>query len=49
MRKSKIAESQIVTTLEKDEGRRQVKDVCRKLSIPDATYYVWKSELGSSR
>jgi hypothetical protein len=33
MRKSKFTESQIVTTLEKDKGRRQVNDVCRKQGI----------------
>jgi hypothetical protein len=28
-----ITKSQIVTTLETDEGRRQVNDVCRKQGI----------------
>lgn len=44
MRKSKLTESHIVTTLKQVEAGRQVKDVCRELGISDATYNVWKSK-----
>ena len=46
MRKSKFGESQIVHTLKRVEGGRQVKDVCRELGISDATYYAWRSKYG---
>lgn len=48
MRNSKFTESQIVMTLKQVEGGRQVKDVCRKLGISGATYYVWKSKYGGA-
>ena len=46
MRKSKFTESQIVTTLKQVEAGRQVKDVCRKMGISEATFYNWKKKYG---
>jgi len=46
MGKSKFIERQIVAALTEVEGGRQVKDVCRDLSILEATYYAWKSKCG---
>jgi putative transposase len=46
MRKSKFTESQIVATLKRVEGGRQVRDMCRELGISEATYYTWKSKYG---
>jgi transposase-like protein len=45
MRKSRFSESQIVQAF-KQEGGRQVKDVCRKLGVSEVTYYSWKSKYG---
>jgi putative transposase len=44
MRKGKLTESQIVTTLKQVEGGWQVRDVCRELGISEAAHYVWKSK-----
>lgn len=46
MRKSKSTGGWIVATLARVEDRRQVKDVCRELSISNAMYYLWKSKHG---
>ena len=46
MRKSRFTETQIVKILKEVEGGRQVKEVCRKYGVSDATYYNWKSKYG---
>ena len=46
MRKARFKETEIVRVLNEVEGGRQVKEVCRKYGISDATYYKWKSKYG---
>ncbi len=46
MKKSRYAETQIVSILKEVEAGRQVKDVCREYGISDGTYYNWKSKYG---
>jgi putative transposase len=38
MRKSRFTESQIVQALKQVEGGRQVREVCRELSVSEMTY-----------
>lgn len=57
MKRSKFTEDQIAFALKQAELGTSVADVCRKLGISDATFYVWKkkysgvgpSELGRLR
>ena len=44
--KRKFTESQIVAAIKKQESGIAVKDICRELSISDATFYNWKSKYG---
>jgi len=44
--KRKFTESQIVAAIKKQESGISVKDICRELSISDATFYNWKAKLG---
>ena len=46
MKKSRFTESQIVSILKETDGGVQIKDICRKHGISDATYYNWKSKYG---
>lgn len=46
MKRSKYSESQIVGILKEADAGLQVKEVCRKYGISDATYYKWKSKYG---
>ena len=46
MKKTRYSESQIVKTLKEVEGGRNVKAICREYSIPETTYYNWKSKYG---
>ena len=46
MKKSRYAETQIVSILKEVEAGRQVKDICREYGISDGTYYNWKSKYG---
>jgi len=46
MKRSKYSESQIIGILKEADAGVQVKEVCRKYGISDATYYKWKSKYG---
>ena len=46
MKKTRFTETQIVSTLKKQEGGIPTKDICRELGISEATFYNWKSKYG---
>ena len=46
MKKSKYTESQIISILKVADAGLQVREVCRKYAISEATYYNWKSKYG---
>jgi putative transposase len=45
--KRKFTESLIVDAIKKQENGIAVKDICRELSIRDATFYNWKAKYGA--
>lgn len=46
MRKSKFTEEQIAFALKQAELGISVEEVCRKMVISEATFYVWKKKYG---
>jgi len=46
MKKTRFTENQILAILKEGEAGVQVKEICRKHGISDATYYNWKSKYG---
>ncbi|MGQ3002537.1 MAG: IS3 family transposase [Hydrogenophaga sp.] len=46
MKKSKFTEEQIAFALKQAELGTRVEEVCRKMGISDATFYVWKKRYG---
>lgn len=46
MKRTKFTESQIVAAIKKQESGISTKDVCRELSISEATFYNWKAKYG---
>jgi putative transposase len=47
MKKSRFTEEQIIYALRLAEGGSPVADVCRRLGISEATFYVWKKKYAS--
>lgn len=46
MKKSKFTEEQIAFALKQAELGTRVEEVCRKLGISEATFYLWKKRYG---
>jgi len=46
MKKTRFTENQIIAIIKEGEAGVQVKEICRKHGISDATYYNWKSKYG---
>ncbi len=46
VKKSKFTEEQIAFALKQAELGTRVEEVCRKMGISDATFYVWKKRYG---
>lgn len=46
MKKPRFTENQIIAILKEGETGVQVKEICPKHGISDATYYNWKSKYG---
>jgi putative transposase len=46
MKKSRFSEAQIISVLQRNERGEKVADLCRELSISDATFYNWKAKYG---
>lgn len=46
MKRTKFTESQISFALQQAETGVKVEEVCRKLGISDATFYLWKKKYG---
>ena len=46
MKKTRFTETQIVSTLKKQEAGVPTKEICRELGISEATFYNWKSKYG---
>jgi putative transposase len=46
MRKSKFTDEQIAFALKQAELGISVEEVCRKMGISDATFYVWRRKYG---
>lgn len=46
MKKSKFTEEQIAFALKQAELGTPVYEVCRKMGISDATFYIWRKKYG---
>lgn len=46
MKTSKFTDEQIAFTLKQAETGTKVAEVCRKMGIFDATFYIWKKKYG---
>jgi putative transposase len=46
MKKIRFSEEQIIAVLKENEMGISVKEICRKHSISDATFYKWKAKFG---
>ena len=46
MKKSRSTEEQIVFALKQAELGTPVPEVCRKLGVSDATFYIWRKKYG---
>lgn len=48
MKKSKFTEEQIAFAIKQAELGTRVEEVCRKMGISEATFYMWKKRYGGS-
>jgi putative transposase len=46
MKKSKFTEEQIAFALRQAETGTRVAEVCRKMGVSEATFYIWKKKYG---
>lgn len=46
MKRSKFTEEQIAFALRQAESGTTVAEVCRKMGVSEATYYIWKKKYG---
>jgi putative transposase len=46
MRKSKFTEEQIAFALKQAESGTSVEEVCRKMGMSQATFYLWRKKFG---
>ena len=46
MKKSKVTEEQIAFALRQSETGSTVQELCRKMGISEATFYIWKRKYG---
>lgn len=46
MKRSRFSEEQIAYALRLAESGAPVVDVCRQISVSEATYYTWKKKFG---
>jgi len=46
VKRSKFTEEQIAFALKQNELGTSVEEVCRKMGISEATFYVWKKKYG---
>ena len=46
MQKTKFTETQIVSSIKKQESGIAVTEICRELGIHKATFYNWKAKYG---
>lgn len=46
MKTSKVTDEQIAFALKQAETGTKVAEVCRKMGISDATFYIWKKKYG---
>ncbi len=46
MKKSRFTEAQIVSALKKQEAGIPTREICRELSVTEATFYNWKAKYG---
>ena len=46
VKKSKFTEGQIAFALKQAEQGTRIEEVCRKMGISEATFYVWKKRYG---
>ena len=46
MKKTRFTETQIVTTLKKQEAGISTREICRELGVTETTFYNWKAKYG---
>lgn len=46
MKKSKYTDEQIAFALKQAETGTRVEEICRKMGISEATFYIWKKKFG---